>query len=45
MLDSLAGSTLFTTLDLALGYWQVEVDPQDEEKQHFQYRKDIMNLM
>ena len=36
-LDSLAGSTLFTTLDLASGYWKVEVEPQDKERQHFQY--------
>ena len=34
-LDSLAGSTLFTTLDLASGYWQVEVAPQDKEKTAF----------
>jgi len=34
-LDSLAGSTLFTTLDLASGYWQVEVDPVHKEKTAF----------
>ena len=34
-LDSLAGSTLFTTLDLASRYWQVEVEPQDKEKTAF----------
>ena len=34
-LDSLAGSTLFTTLDLASGYWQVEVEHQDKEKTAF----------
>ena len=34
-LDSLAGSTLFTTLDLASGYWQVEVSPEDKEKTAF----------
>ena len=34
-LDSLAGATLFTTLDLASGYWQVEVDPSDKEKTAF----------
>ena len=34
-LDSLAGSTLFTTLDLASGYWQVEVSPDDKEKTAF----------
>ena len=31
-LDSLAGSSYFTTLDLASGYWQVEVQEQDKEK-------------
>ena len=34
-LDSLAGSKLFTTLDLASGYWQVEVDPKHKEKTAF----------
>jgi len=34
-LDSLSGATLFTTLDLASGYWQVEVDPSDKEKTAF----------
>ena len=33
-LGSLAGSTLFTTLDLASGYWQVEVDAEHKEKIH-----------
>ena len=31
-LDSLAGSKLFTTLDLASGYWQVEVLEEDKSK-------------
>ena len=34
-LDLLADSTLFTTLDLALGYWQVELDSNDKEKTAF----------
>ena len=31
-LDSLAGATYFTMLDLASGYWQVAVKEQDKEK-------------
>ena len=35
-LDSLAGCTYFTTLDLASGYWQVEIEEHDKEKTAFQ---------
>lgn len=35
MLDSLGGSAWFTSLDLASGYWQVEMDPKDKEKTAF----------
>ena len=38
-LDSLAGSTLFSTLDLASGYWQVELNPADREKTAFSTSK------
>ena len=34
-LDTLTGTTLFSTLDLRSGYWQVEVDPKDREKTAF----------
>ena len=35
MLDSLAKQKYFTTLDLASGYWQVNMDPQSQEKTAF----------
>ena len=34
-LETLAGSQLFSTLDLISGYWQVEVKPEDREKTAF----------
>ena len=34
-LDALAGAQVFKTLDLASGYWQVEVDVTDHEKTAF----------
>ena len=45
-LDTLAESTPFTTLDLAAGYWQVEVKEEDKgktafstPKEHFEFNK------
>ena len=35
LFDTLAGSRLFSTLDLISGYWQVEVHPGDKEKTAF----------
>ncbi|MES9902836.1 MAG: reverse transcriptase domain-containing protein [Sedimenticola sp.] len=34
-LDALTGASVFTTLDCASGYWQVEVDEADREKTAF----------
>ena len=34
-LDAVSGSKLFSTLDLASGYWQVEVHPEDRPKTAF----------
>ena len=34
-LDALGSAQWFSTLDLASGYWQVEVDPADKEKTAF----------
>ena len=35
VLDSLGGSCYFTTLDLASGYWQSPLKPEDREKTAF----------
>ena len=35
LLDTLAGSRLFSTLDLIRGYWQVEIHPRDKGKTAF----------
>ena len=33
--DQLSGSTVFSTLDLQSGYWQLPVSPNDREKTAF----------
>ena len=35
LLDSFQDATCFTTLDLASGYWQIEMDLEDREKTAF----------
>ena len=44
LLDTLAGSRLFSTLDLISGYWQVEIHPRDKEKLHSVPLRGYMNL-
>ena len=44
-LDKLIGMKFFTTLDLASGYWQVEVDEKDKEKTPFFVQEDYLNSM
>ncbi|GFY30892.1 retrovirus-related Pol polyprotein from transposon 17.6 [Trichonephila clavipes] len=39
-LDTLSGHKWFSTLDLKSGYWQVELHPEDREKQHSLPAKD-----
>ena len=41
MLDKLGRSTIFTTLDLQSGYWQIEVEEEDKQKTAFSTGKDL----
>lgn len=43
-LDSLANACWFSTLDLASGYWQVEVDPKDKPKTAFTTRQGLFEF-
>ena len=43
-LDAPAGAKLFTTLDLASGYWQVEMDAADREKTVFTTRHGLFEF-
>ena len=43
-LDALSGAKIFTTLDLASGYWQVEVDDADREKTAFTTRHGLFEF-
>jgi len=43
-LDALSGVRVFSTLDLASGYWQVEMDPADAEKTVFASRHGLFGF-
>lgn len=43
-LDCLSKACWFSTLDLASGYWQVEVDPKDKEKTAFITRQGLFEF-
>ena len=44
MLDQLGKSTHFSTLDLASGYWQIQVDPASCEKTAFTTHKGLFEF-
>ncbi len=44
ILDELGQAKYITTLDLAKGYWQVSVKPQDQEKTAFSNPLDFFSL-
>ena len=43
-LDALGGSQYFCTLDLASGYWQVEMDEKDKERTAFVSRRGLFQF-
>lgn len=43
-LDSLHKACWFSTLDLASGYWQVEIDPKDRHKTAFVTRQGLFEF-
>jgi len=48
-LESLGGSYYFSTLDLRIGYWQTELQPEDADKTAFvtrsgQYRFKVLSM-
>jgi hypothetical protein len=40
-LDHLSGSAWYSTLDMASGYWQVELEPEDSPKTAFATRRGL----
>ena len=42
--DELVGSTLFTTIDLFSGYWQVQMDEQCKERRRFSANSVLFKL-
>lgn len=43
-MDTLSGSTVFTTLDTTSGYLQIALNPEDHKKLHLLIIKPFMNL-
>ena len=44
-LDSLAGAKIFSTLDMASGYWQVDLAEEDKEKTAFSTGRGLHRLI
>ena len=45
LLESLGGSSWFCTLDLASGYWQVKIAPEDREKTGFATKQGLFQFI
>ena len=43
-LDTLSGARYFCTMDLASGYWQIEMDEKDKEKTAFITHKGVFHF-
>ena len=43
--DQVGGSTIFSTLDLEVGYWQIKVDPRSVDKTAFRCHRGLFEFL